>query len=177
MAAGYPLKVNNVLVPSTEALYQACRFPHLPKVQQEIISQFSPMTAKMKSKPHRANSRSDWNQVRSKIMAWCLKVKLAQHFEEFGALLLETGDRAIVELSNKDAYWGAKLTDNDEWLEGQNVLGRLLMQLREDLKKEDSSRWLEIAPLDIANFKLMGKPIESVLKAQRKTFIQGSFRV
>lgn len=176
MAAGYPLKVNNVRVPSTEALYQACRFPHLPQVQQEIISQFSPMTAKMKSKPHRANTRSDWNQVRSKIMTWCLRVKLIQHFEVFGALLLQTGNLPIVEFSNKDTFWGAKPID-EERLEGQNVLGRLLMQLREDLKKEDASEWLEIAPLDIVNFKLMGKPIEPVLMEQRKPFIQGSFSI
>src|SRR3954451_106295 len=64
MAAGYPLCVNEIRVPTTEALYQACRFPHLPVVQDLIIRQASPMTAKMKSKPHRAETRSDWDQVR-----------------------------------------------------------------------------------------------------------------
>ena len=52
MASGYPLQINGVRILTTEALYQACRFPHLPEVQREIIGQHSPMTAKMKSKPH-----------------------------------------------------------------------------------------------------------------------------
>src|SRR5438105_2891921 len=55
MAAGFPLVVNGVPIRTSEALYQACRFPHLSDVQRLIIDQKSPMTAKMKSKPHRAN--------------------------------------------------------------------------------------------------------------------------
>ena len=51
MAPGYPLRINGTLIFTSEALYQACRFPHRPEVQRLIISQTSPMTAKMKSKP------------------------------------------------------------------------------------------------------------------------------
>ena len=128
MAAGFPLRVNDIQIRTSEALYQACRFPHLPQVQAEIIAQKSPMTAKMKSKPHRKESRSDWDRVRVKIMRWCLRVKLAQNWESFGKLLLKTGDRPIVEQSKKDSFWGAKPID-DEILVGMNVLGRLLMEL------------------------------------------------
>ena len=59
MASGYPLHINGVRILTTEALYQACRFPHMPEVQREIIGQNSPMTAKMKSKPHRKDAYSD----------------------------------------------------------------------------------------------------------------------
>ena len=51
MAGGYPIRVNGVRILTSEALYQACRFPHLPDVQKLIIGQISPMTAKMRSKP------------------------------------------------------------------------------------------------------------------------------
>lgn len=54
MAGGFPLKVNGLRILTSEALYQACRFPHRPEVQRFIIEQASPMTAKMKSKPYRA---------------------------------------------------------------------------------------------------------------------------
>jgi ribA/ribD-fused uncharacterized protein len=163
MASGYPLQINGIRILTTEALYQACRFPHIPDVQREIIGQHSPMTAKMKSKPYRKNSRSDWDEVRYKVMRWCLRVKLAQNYVEFGNLLLSTQDRPIVEQSRKDDYWGAKLADESgEILTGQNVLGRLLMELREKLK-EDSEGRLKIAPpLDIPQFMLLGKPIEVV---------------
>ena len=129
MASGYPLQINGVRILTTEALYQACRFPHMPEVQREIIGQYSPMTAKMKSKPHRKDSRPDWDDVRYKVMRWCLRVKLAQNYEEFGRLLLATRDRPIVEQSRKDDYWGAKLADEvGDTLVGQNVLGRLLIR-------------------------------------------------
>src|SRR5215208_5832704 len=67
MAAGYPLTVNGVHIRTSEALYQACRFPLRPDVQRLIFEQRSPMTAKMKSKPYRNESRSDWDTVRVAI--------------------------------------------------------------------------------------------------------------
>ncbi|EPJ8785757.1 NADAR family protein [Pseudomonas aeruginosa] len=163
MASGYPLQINGVRILTTEALYQACRFPHMPEIQREIIGQHSPMTAKMKSKPHRKDSRSDWDEVRYKVMRWCLRVKLAQNYAEFGRLLLATRDRPIVEQSRKDDYWGAKLADESgETLVGQNVLGRLLMELREKLKGDSEGRLKTVPPLDIPDFLLLGKPIETV---------------
>jgi ribA/ribD-fused uncharacterized protein len=163
MASGYPLQINGVWILTTEALYQACRFPHMPEVQREIIGQQSPMTAKMKSRPHRENSRSDWDEVKYKVMRWCLRVKLAQNYEEFGGLLLATRDRSIVEQSRKDDYWGAKLAEaSGDTLIGQNVLGRLLMELREKLKDDTDGALKTVLPLGIPNFLLLGKPIETV---------------
>ena len=163
MASGYPLQINGVRILTTEALYQACRFPHMPEVQREIIGQHSPMTAKMKSKPHRKDSRPDWDDVRYKVMRWCLRVKLAQNYEEFGRLLLATRDRPIVEQSRKDDYWGAKLADEaGNTLIGQNVLGRLLMELREKLKDDAEGALKTVLPLGIPDFLLLGKPIETV---------------
>lgn len=168
MAAGYPLNIQGIRVRTTEALYQACRYPHLPDVQKEIIGQHSPMTAKMKSKPHRKDSRPDWEEVRYKIMRWCLRVKLAQHYDEFGRLLLATRDRPIVEQSRKDDYWGAKVVDEfGETLVGQNVLGRLLMELREVLKTDTDGGLKIVPPLSISDFLLLGKPIGEVTSRTR----------
>jgi len=47
MAGGFPLWVNGIRALTSEALYQACRFPHLPEVQSLIIEQKSPMAAKI----------------------------------------------------------------------------------------------------------------------------------
>src|SRR5262245_33121636 len=134
MAAGFSLRVNGVDILTSEALYQACRFPQLPDVQRLIIDQKSPMTAKMKSKPHRSKTREDWDAVRTRVMRWCLRVKLAQNWVTFRDLLLSTGERPIVEESKKDDFWGA-FAQEDDTLVGRNVLGRLLMELREELKK------------------------------------------
>ena len=170
MASGYPLQVNGLYIPTTEALYQSCRFPHFPKIQQEIIAQHSPMTAKMKSKTNRKYSRKDWEIVRNKIMRWCLRVKLAQNYEKFGKLLISTGDFPIVEQSRKDSYWGAKLTDETgQKLVGQNVLGRLLMELREKFKNDMNKELKKVIPIDISNFLLLGRPIEIILPDDAKS--------
>jgi len=163
MAAGFPIRVNNVRILTSEALYQACRFPHLPHVQRLIIEQLSPMTAKMKSKPYRKESRPDWDRVRVKIMRWCLRVKLAQNWSEFSRLLLSTGDRPIVEESRKDDFWGAKVVSGDtDTLVGTNALGRLLMELREQVKHSDSDQLRRVEPLPLADFLLFGEPIRVV---------------
>jgi ribA/ribD-fused uncharacterized protein len=158
MAGGYSLFVNGIRILTSEALYQACRFPHKPDVQKLIIGQVSPMTAKMKSKPYRQDSRLDWDEVRVQIMHWCLRVKLVQHWEKFGDLLLSTENRPIVEESYRDPFWGAKPSDS-ETLVGTNVLGQLLTELREQLKgpKADELRITE--PPTLPQFLLMGKPI------------------
>jgi ribA/ribD-fused uncharacterized protein len=160
MASGYPLRVNGVYIRTSEALYQACRFPDRPDVQQYIVEEDSPLIAKRKTKPFRHETRPDWDQVRHKIMRWSLRVKLAQNYAEFGGLLLETGDRAIVEQSSKDDYWGAFARPNGI-LVGQNVLGRLLMELRERLVVEAEALRL-VEPLPIPDFLLFGKPVETV---------------
>ncbi len=87
-------------------------------------------------------------------MKWVLQIKLSQNIDTFGKLLLDTGNLPIVEESHKDTFWGAKKI-NDK-LEGLNILGRLLMELREDYKKYSFET---IRPLKIKNFFLYGRPI------------------
>ena len=163
MAGGYPLSVNSIRIPTTEALYQACRFPHKPDIQKLIIGQVSPMTAKMVSKPHQQDSRPDWDEARVQIMHWCLRVKLVQHWDSFGNLLLSTGERPIVEESYRDRFWGAKPA-NPEQLMGINVLGQLLTELREELKSLHMDKLCVIEPPSLPQFLLIEKPI-SVIKS------------
>jgi ribA/ribD-fused uncharacterized protein len=163
MCSGYPLNINGHKILTSEAIYQACRFPDLPDVQRIIINEKSPMTAKMKSKPHRANTRDDWDSARVAIMRWCLQVKLAQNFIKFGKLLEETYPKQIVEDSRKDKFWGAVRDKNDEnTLIGVNALGRLLMELRQKYMSESRYDLLVVQPLQIDNFKLFGESIERV---------------
>ncbi|MCK6511057.1 NADAR domain-containing protein [Myxococcota bacterium] len=168
MAGGYPLRVNRIVLLTSEALYQACRFPHLPDVQRIILAEKSPMTAKMRTKPYRADSRPDWDHVRVKIMRWCLRVKLALHWDSFGELLLSTEERPIVEESRKDDFWGAKPTDS-QTLVGMNVLGRLLMELREAIKTEPKEALLRVEPLNIQRFLLLDAAIETVVSPTLST--------
>lgn len=171
MAAGFPLEINGIPILTSEALYQACRFPHLPEVQQSIIKEKSPMTAKMVGKPYKSQSREDFESVKVDIMRWCLRVKLAQNFFEFSKLLFSTNNRPIVEDSHKDAFWGAVRDKKDEnILRGVNALGRLLMQLREQyLDNPFSWKLVYVEPLKIPNFKLFGEHIGIV--DEREKFV------
>lgn len=159
MASGYPLVVNGISLLTSEALYQACRFPHLPEVQLEIIAQHSPMTAKIKSRLRANDSRPDWSDVRVRVMQWCLRVKLAQHYETFGDLLLATGDAPLVEQSRSDDFWGAKLKTDGCELVGRNVLGRLLMALRDLRRTGEKEDLITVAPIPIPEFMLLSRPI------------------
>jgi type I restriction enzyme S subunit len=161
MAGGFPLCVNGIRILTSEALYQSCRFPRLPDVQRLLIEQASPMTAKMKSKQHGRDSRPDWNRVRVRIMRWCLSVKLAQNWDAFSRLLLQTGDRPIVEESSKDAFWGAKPV-GEHILVGMSVLGRLLLELRDVVRTKGRVSFLHVEPIDLPDFLLDGRPIEPI---------------
>ncbi|PTY07974.1 adenine-specific DNA methylase [Opitutaceae bacterium EW11] len=163
MAPGFPVILNGTRIRSVEALYQALRFPHLPAAQREIVQQHSPMTAKMVSRRFIDQTREDWDQVKIPIMRWCLRLKLAQNWEAFSAVLLATGSQAIVEDSRKDPFWGA-MPKPGEQLEGQNVLGRLLMELREKLRSDpDSLRSVPVPSFGRA--RLFGEEIEIGLPA------------
>lgn len=177
MAAGYPISINGRTFLTSEALYQCCRYPHRPDIQEEIVRARSPMHAKMISKRYRRLSRTDWedeitvhgepSQVRIEFMRWCLQLKLASSFGRFGKLLLRTGSMDIVEESARDSFWGA-IPREDNILEGRNVLGKLLMELRDALAEGFFS---EMRIIDLpsslkvygnSEFALFGIPVQPV---------------
>lgn len=93
------------------------------------------MSSKMKSKKFISYTRRDWSDVRVDIMDWCIRMKPKCNWEKFGCLLLSTGEREIVEDSHKDGFWGCVSDKNDRFV-GKNVLGRLLMKLRDELRND-----------------------------------------
>jgi ribA/ribD-fused uncharacterized protein len=133
MAGGFPLVVNGVHIRTSEALYQALRFPDHPDIQQKIIDEKSPMSAKMVAKAHIAKTRDRWDLLREMFMGYCILLKLLQNRETFGKVLVGTGSKQIVEKSRKDPFWGA-VPREDGLLEGQNVLGNFLTKLRDKYK-------------------------------------------
>lgn len=164
MAPGYSLFVNEVNIPNSEALYQACRFPLFPDIQEEIISKKSPMDAKKISRKYIKYTRQDWESVKFDIMRWSLKVKLIQNNDIFSDLLKLTENKTIVEYSTKDKVWGATPI-NDNFLEGKNALGRLIMELRQNFII-DKNNFDYVAPLNIPAFILFNNPIGKVYSTE-----------
>ena len=154
MAPGFPIVIDGQAIRTVEALYQALRFPYNTQIQQEIIDYPSPISAKKFGRKHIDKSRPDWNIHRFKIMKFCIELKLFQNFEKFSNVLLETNNLPIVEYTDKDKVWGA--IDEGDYYVGTNVLGRLLMELRENLK---SGKFNLIVP-EIDDLIFLGKPIK-----------------
>jgi ribA/ribD-fused uncharacterized protein len=182
MSNDFPLRVNGQPVGSTEALYQACRFPQRPDGQREILEAPHAMQAKMKAKKEgrrKEHSRPDWEEIQVEIMRWCLKVKLAQHVTKFGGLLRRSAPRPIVERSRKDRFWGAAL-EKDGVLRGENRLGLLLMGLRDELlacrAAGQESRLLRVEPLQIPDFLLLGQAIAVIDSTGRQKPATGDNR-
>lgn len=117
------------------------------------------MEAKVISRAHMAQSRADWERVRVRIMRFVLQVKLAQHWDRFGGLLLSTGERPIVELSYKDQFWGAR--PEGAYLVGVNALGRLLMEVREKIKFEGRGGFEQVVPT-APGVLFLGREVEPV---------------
>jgi ribA/ribD-fused uncharacterized protein len=160
MASGYSLYVNEIIIPSSEHLYQAMRYTAYPEIQAEIIAQDNAMKAKMISNKYKKEySRKDWEQIQIKVMRWVVEIKLAQNWDKFGQLLTSTGQKPIVEYSPKSKLWGA--VQNGNQLEGINALGRLLMELRQNYIHQDN-RIYYVEPLKIDQFLLYGHPISII---------------
>lgn len=160
MSSKFPLFVNDIIIPSSEALYQAMRYSLFPKAQNEIIKQASPMTAKMISKKYLPYSRQDWDLIKLKVMRWVMEIKLSQHWNKLAPILEQTANKPIVELSHKDQFWGAVNMGSGQ-LVGMNALGRLWMDLRE--KHVLSGDRLEcVTPLSIAGFRLYDYDIDII---------------
>lgn len=161
----FHLQVNDILVRSSESLYQCLRFTSHPDIQREILENKSPKGSKMVSKKYRKEfTREDFDEIKVELMYWCLKVKLCSHPLLFGGLLDRTGDKEIVEISNSDRFWGCvREKENENMVTGENVLGKLLMDLRTYYRENKGKMsLLKVSPLEINNFKLLGEQIREV---------------
>lgn len=170
MATNYPIIVNDIKIRTTEALYQACRFPYNSEIQKIIIAEPSPMKVKMISNSNKLLSREDWDDIKVKIMRWCINVKLAQNILTFGELLNQTSSRYIVENSSKDNFWGAIPDKDENVFTGKNALGRLLMELRQ---KYQSKHWIDllyITPPEIDDFYIFDLRVKII--DERQNFIE-----
>jgi len=161
MASGYALYVNEVIIPSSEHLYQAMRYSTNPEIQFEIISQDNAMKAKMISNKYKAQySRPDWEKIQIKVMRWALEIKLAQNWNKFGEILEETKNKSIVEYTTDNKIWGAKPSGPNE-LSGINALGRLLMELREKYIHQNNRLYC-VDPPNVPDFFLYNQNIDVV---------------
>lgn len=129
----YRIIYDNKMWRTTEALFQALRFSD-DAIRELIRAQTSPMAAKLAAKARRTAmvvvplSQQDLDNMRL-----VLRLKVEQH-PELKEALLDTGDVVIIEDCSKRraSPWGAQRRDGS-WV-GDNWLGKLWMELRDELR-------------------------------------------
>lgn len=126
--APFPILVDNFVWRTTEHYFQASKFLD-PDVQDKIRDIESPMEAAKEGRKKTYQLRADWEDVKDGIMLQALRRKFMQHPELQRELFL-TGDSILIEHTKNDHYWA----DGGDGT-GKNMLGILLMQLREELKE------------------------------------------
>lgn len=78
---------------------------------------------------NRAHRRTDWDEIKVDVMRGILRAKADQH-EYVRRKLLATGDRQLIEDSWRDDFWGWGPNRS-----GQNMLGKLWMEIRAELRQ------------------------------------------
>ena len=129
--ASYPIRLEKRTWPTTEHYFQAMKFENR-RDQDEIRETKSPMVAARKGRSRKRKLRKGWERSRVEVMRKALRAKFTQH-EDLQELLLDTGDAEIVEHTQRDSFWG----DGGDG-SGTNMLGKLLMQIRDELAEEQS---------------------------------------
>jgi ribA/ribD-fused uncharacterized protein len=110
-------------------------------IASEILSTSNPKNAKDLGRMVRNYNESEWAKKRYDAMLDVCIAKFSQN-EHRLETLLSTGDRILVEASPYDKVWGVglhwtgdEILNEGNW-QGQNLLGKVLMEVREFLKPE-----------------------------------------
>jgi ribA/ribD-fused uncharacterized protein len=93
-----------------------------------IRKQMSAHDALKVSHEHEDKYRKDWKEVKVGIMKEIIREKAKQH-SYIQKKLIDSGDRMLIEGSWKDSFWGW-----GENKDGENMLGKLWMEVREELR-------------------------------------------
>lgn len=139
--APYSINHDGKLWLTAEALFQALRFDD-PAIKEAIREAKSPFQAKMIAKAHKEQmvvvERSEQDVDNMRLV---LRLKVSQH-HELARQLLDTAAEVIVEdatshPSGSAKFWG-QVCKEGEWV-GENRLGRLWMEIREELRQGSGS--------------------------------------
>jgi len=111
------------------------------QVLASILQATAPKTHKALGRKVRGFSDAVWERERERIVYEGNRAKFTQNAELLAALLATRGTQ-LVEASPTDRIWGvglaaedARIDDPSKW-RGQNLLGKVLTRLRDDLLAE-----------------------------------------
>lgn len=127
--SAHPIFIDNERWNTVEHYFQASKFDD-KQIKKKIQSFESPMKAAAEGRNKKNTLVENWELIKDTVMYKALKCKFIQH-PKLMQELLSTRACILIEHTTNDDYWG----DGGDG-QGQNQLGVLLMQLREELFKE-----------------------------------------
>jgi ribA/ribD-fused uncharacterized protein len=133
----YPCKVEyeGLIYPSVENAFQAAK---TAPFRRKVFTKVSPKEAKKLGR--RVPILGDWEGRKLRVMKELVRKKFTSN-GELKEKLLETGNALLIEGNTwGDEFWGVNLRKpdpNSPWgYKGENWLGKILMEVREELKAE-----------------------------------------
>lgn len=130
--AAFPIEIQGKIWPTSEHYFQAQKFVSTdPQHAEEIRQTKSPMIAARLGRSRKHPLRPDWDAVKDQLMQEAVLAKFTQH-TNLRAILLATGSALLVEHTANDSYWA----DGGDG-SGKNMLGIILMRVREQLRGQE----------------------------------------
>lgn len=127
--SAFQVEYNGIIFPTSEHAYQSMQFIKTSKeIFEKIKNSKSAHDAQKMAFENKDKADPEWDKKKKEIMKSILRSKINQHPYVLKKLL-QTGDRKIIEDSWRDPIWG--------WGEakcGQNLLGQIWMELREEYR-------------------------------------------
>lgn len=121
--------LDGVWWPTSEHYFQAQKFAGTKHVEA-VRCVRTPKEAAAIGRDRRRPLRADWEQVKDDVMRAAVRAKFCAH-ADLRAALLATNDEELVENAPGDYYWGCGADGS-----GRNMLGRILMEVRAELRSE-----------------------------------------
>ena len=124
----HPIVADHLRYPTLEHAFQAAKTEHI-KEKTTIAAAKTPGKAKRLGR--KVTLVPDWDDRKVRIMLQLVRKKF-EH-KKLRQLLLQTGNRPLIEGNNwGDTFWGMCKG------RGQNHLGKILEQVREEIRQEES---------------------------------------
>jgi ribA/ribD-fused uncharacterized protein len=114
---------------TSEHYFQAQKFEH-PKDQLAVQKAKTAMQAARIGRDRYRKLKSDWEEIKDDLMRKAVRAKVMQH-PQVKETLLSTNDAMIIEHTKNDNYWA----DGGDG-SGKNMLGKILMEIRDELTKK-----------------------------------------
>jgi ribA/ribD-fused uncharacterized protein len=136
----YPPLTTESTWDSIDHYVSAMKFPDSPEHQRAIQQASSSVEAKKMGVNRTFPVRTDWDNIRARIVKSALFAKFRQN-PELRNLLVETKNKRLL-YATPDAYWGEGSITQDKIAKGEigkgkNTLGTLLQEVRAELSVSD----------------------------------------